>query len=43
MPKPNGEPFDEDEEWDETFGAWVVNPKEQVQQHENNPIEEVEE
>jgi hypothetical protein len=32
--KPNSEPFADDEEWDETFGAWVVNPKEQVRQHE---------
>ena len=33
----------DEEEWDETFGAWVVNPKEQVQQHEDKQREEEEE
>ncbi len=32
-----------EEVWDETFGAWVLNPKEQVQQHEDKKIEEEEE
>jgi hypothetical protein len=30
----------DEEEWDEQFGAWVVNPKEQVEQHEGTEMEE---
>ena len=33
----------DEEEWDEIFGAWVVNPKEQVEQHEQTQLDEVEE
>ena len=30
----------EEEEWDENFGAFVLNPKEQVEQHEGTEFED---
>jgi hypothetical protein len=30
---------DEDEEWDENFGAYVTNPKEQVEEHEGTTFD----
>lgn len=30
----------DDEEWDENFGAFVVNPKKQVEEHEGTQLED---